>query len=68
MKQINISVVMGMGKNGKERARLYRERSKARGYKSLSAFVVQLVDRELDLKLPIGKRRGAPEVRIPVRA
>lgn len=43
---------MGMGNVGKRRLKLYREGIKARGYKSLSKYVVHVMDRELSLDLP----------------
>jgi hypothetical protein len=56
---------MGMGKIGKERLRLYHEKIKALGYKSLSSYIVDVMDRELSLDLPRGPRRS---VRQPVGA
>lgn len=42
---------MGMGAVGKKRLKLYREGIKAHGYKSLSRYVVDVLDRELKLNL-----------------
>lgn len=58
MSQVNASVCVGMGSVGKKRLRLYREKIKARGYKSLSKYVVDVMDRELSLDLPKTKRRS----------
>ncbi len=43
---------MGMGSIGKKRLKLYRRGIKARGYRSLSKYVVDLMDRELSINLP----------------
>lgn len=57
------SVNFGMGDSGRERLRLYQELAKKRGYASLSAFIVDLVDAELGVNLPKpkGSRPLKPE-------
>lgn len=57
MSQVNTSVCMGMGAVGKKRLKLYRQGIKARGYKSLSRYVIDLLDRELSLEIPKETRR-----------
>ena len=47
MSQVNTSLCLGMNNVGKRRLKLYRERIKARGYKSLSKYVRDTIDREL---------------------
>ena len=64
MSQVNASVCMGMGKIGHKRLKLYRERIKARGYKSLSKYMVETMDRELGLDFSPESHRQSPE-RIP---
>jgi hypothetical protein len=63
MSQVNTSVCMGMGKVGKRRLKLYREGAKARGYKSFSKYVKDVLDRELSLSVP---RETHREIRQPV--
>lgn len=52
MRQVNTSICTGMGKVGKKRLMLYRERVKAKGYRSFSAYVVTLLDQQLRVELP----------------
>lgn len=60
MSQVNASICTGMGKVGKRRLKLYREKIKSRGYKSLSKYVVDLMDRELALDFPKSERHPSP--------
>lgn len=57
MRQVNTSICTGMGKLGKQRLTLYRARVKAKGYRSFSAYVVKLLDQQLEVDLPRGKSR-----------
>lgn len=57
MSQVNTSVCMGMGSVGKKRLKLYREGIKSRGYKSLSKYVIDVLDRELSLQISKVPRR-----------
>ena len=57
MNQVNTSVCMGMGSVGKKRLKLYHQGIKARGYKSLSRYVIDTLDRELRLEIKKNTRR-----------
>lgn len=57
MSQINTPVRMGAGNVGKKRLKLYREKIRARGYKCLSDYVVDALDRELSLEFSKAPRR-----------
>jgi len=59
MEQVNTSICCGMGSTGKKRRKLYMEGSKARGYKSFSAYLRDIMDRELNVDLPTTDR-GRP--------
>jgi hypothetical protein len=61
MGQTSKSVCIGMGAVGKKRLRLYLQGIKARGYTSFSAYVVDLVDKELAIKLPKPPRRNSSQ-------
>jgi hypothetical protein len=41
-----------MGEVGEQRLKLYRELAAKRGYDSLSAFIVDVIDHDLGVKLP----------------
>jgi hypothetical protein len=56
MSQINTSVCMGMGNIGRQRLKIYRQGIKARGYKSLSKFVIDILDRELHVTFSNAER------------
>ncbi len=57
MEQVNKSVCIGMGPVGRKRMKMYLEAIKARGYSSFSAYVVDLLDKELGIELPRPSRR-----------
>lgn len=46
-----------MGEVGEERLKLYRKLAAKRGYDSLSAFIVDVVDKDLGVQLPKPKTR-----------
>jgi hypothetical protein len=46
------SISLGMGEVGEQRLKLYRELAAKRGYDSLSAFIVDVIDHDLGVKLP----------------
>jgi hypothetical protein len=54
--QVVTSINFGTGEDGVERLRLYKELAKKRGYDSLSAFIVDLVDKEGDIHIAKPKR------------
>lgn len=58
------SISLGKKEIGEERLKLWQERIAQRGYNSLSAFVVDLVDRDLGVKLPKPKSRQGPKPRL----
>lgn len=51
------SISLGMGDVGEERLKLYRTLAAKRGYDSLSAFIVDVVDKDLGIHLPKPKTR-----------
>ena len=51
------SISLGMGEIGEERLRLYKQLAAKRGYDSLSAFIVDVVDNDLGVQLPKPKTR-----------
>jgi hypothetical protein len=67
MKQINASICLGMGDVGKRRLKIYQEKIKARGYKSLSAYVVNRLDQELDVEIPTGPRQKSNSVQYAMK-
>lgn len=56
MKQVNTTVCLGMGATGEKRLKLYRQGIRIRGYKSLSGYIVNLVDSQLEVDIPQGPR------------
>ena len=50
--QTQRSISLGMGEVGEERLKLYRSLAAKRGYDSLSAFIVDVVDKDLGIDLP----------------
>ena len=62
--QVVTSINFGMGEVGKERLKRYKELAGKRGYDSLSAFIVEVVDTDLgitDLPKPKGRRPAKQE-------
>ena len=51
------SISLGMDEIGQKRLRLYQQLAAKRGYDSLSAFIVDLVDKDLGIVLPKPKTR-----------
>jgi len=49
--QTQRSISLGMGEVGEERLKLYRSLAAKRGYDSLSAFIVDVVDKDLGIDL-----------------
>lgn len=62
MEQTVRSFSVGMGALGKKRLTLYLKGYKSRGYRSLSACVVALLDKEFDIELPKSSRRDSREL------
>jgi len=54
------SISLGMEEVGKKRLKLYTELARKKGYESLSAYIVDLVDRELGIDLPQPRMRKGP--------
>lgn len=55
--QVITSINFGTSEVGQERLRLYKKLASERGYDSLSAFIVDLVDADLKIDLPKPKGR-----------
>lgn len=55
--QTNRSISLGMGETGQQRLELYKKLAKKKGYESLSAYIVDLVDKDLGVDLPKPKSR-----------
>ncbi len=51
------SISLGMDGVGQERLKLYKALAKKRGYESLSAFIIDVVDKDLGVTLPKPKMR-----------
>ena len=51
------SISLGMDEIGEKRLKMYRELAAKRGYDSLSAFIVDVVDKDLGIDLPKPKTR-----------
>jgi hypothetical protein len=61
--QTQRSISLGMGEVGEERLKLYRSLAAKRGYDSLSAFIVDLVDKDLEINLPKPRTMKGPRPR-----
>lgn len=51
------SISLGMDEVGEKRLKLYQELAAKRGYDSLSAFIVDIIDKDLGINLPKPRTR-----------